>query len=755
MKRNNFLTLIILLLFLTASSCQNVLSPTPKPGQTSAAQTMEPLPTPTLNRLQQVLATRKAMQKDKPDPLSARTDINMPDDSLRVSSPDGKIEVLFGLLEGVPYYSISRDGVGIILPSKLGFVFLKDPPLNTDLRIVDSEQSTFDETWTQPWGEVKSIRDHHNELRIQLSDGGAEPRQMVIVFRVFDDGVGFRYEFPEQSNLGEFQIMDEQTEFAMSGDHQAWWIEAFQPNRFEYLYQNTPLSQLTRAGRSVHTPFTLETSEGLYLSIHEAALIDYASMTLKAEDNLVFKANLVPWSDGVLVKGQTPLQTPWRTIQIAEKPGDLITSYLILNLNEPNALEDVSWVKPGKYIGIWWGMHVSKWTWGSGPQHGATTENTKTYLDFAAKHGFSGVLVEGWNLGWDGDWTAHGEQFNFTTPYPDFDLPGLADYAEGLGVRLIGHHETAAAITNYESQMEAAFALYQSLGINTVKTGYVGWGQSIRRYDEQGNLAGMEWHHGQYMVEHHQKVIETAARYGIMIDAHEPVKDTGLRRTYPNFLSREGARGQEYNAWDGNGGNPPDHVTILPFTRLLAGPMDYTPGILDLTFDEYRPNNQVNHTLAKELALYVVIYSPLQMAADLIENYEGNPAFQFILDVPVDWEETRVLHAQIGDFITTVRLERDGDEWFLGSITDENPRALEATLDFLDPNVTYVAEIYSDGEAAHWQTNPYALNIEQYLVESTTVLTLNLAPGGGQAIRFYPASAEEEASLPVYQQSSP
>ncbi len=425
----------------------------------------------------------------------------------------------------------------------------------------------------------------------------------------------------------------------MSGDHQAWWIPAFQPNRYEYLYRNTSLGQLSTGGGSVHTPFTMETADGLYLSIHEAALKDYSSMTLKAEDHLVFKANLVPWSDGVLVKAQTPLRTPWRTIQIAESPGDLITSYLILNLNEPNALGDVSWVKPGKYIGIWWGMHLDKWTWGSGPKHGATTENTKAYLDFAAKYGFSGVLVEGWNLGWDGDWTAHGDQFNFTTPYPDYDLKGLAEYAKSLGVKIIAHNETAAVVGNYESQMEDAYALYQSLGMDTVKTGYVGYGQGVPRYDEQGSLLGMEWHHGQYMVEHHQKVIETAARYGLMIDAHEPIKDTGLRRTYPNFMTREAARGQEYNAWDGNGGNPPDHVTILPFTRLLAGPMDYTPGIL-APFKEARPNNQVNHTLAKELALYVVIYSPLQMAADLIENYEANPAFQFILDVPVDWEET-------------------------------------------------------------------------------------------------------------------
>ena len=751
MKRNSFVLLVSLLLVITACRPQNVDTSAAGKTQTPALSGVPTLPvesTPTLNAIQQALATQSVSQNSEPS-VAARTGLSMPEDSLVIRSPDGKIEVSFGLLDGVPYYSINRQDASVILPSKLGFTFLRDAPLNAGLQIVNAEQTRFDETWTQPWGEVKSIRDQHNELRVTLTDGGATPRQLVIVFRVFDDGVGFRYEFPEQPHLGEFQIMDEQTEFAMSGDHQAWWIPAFQANRYEYLYRNTSLSQLVKSGGSVHTPFTIQTNDGLYLSIHEAALIDYSSMTLKAEDNLVFKANLVPWSDGILVKAKAPLKTPWRTIQIADDPGGLITSYLILNLNEPNALGDVSWVQPGKYVGIWWGMHLGKWTWGSGPDHGATTANTKAYLDFAAKYGFSGVLVEGWNLGWDGDWASHGEQFDFTTPYPDYDLPGLAEYADSLGVKLIAHNETAAAVANYESQLDEAFALYQSLGINMVKTGYVGYGQGIKRYDEQGNLVGLEWHHGQYMVQHHQKVIDTAARYGIMINAHEPIKDTGLRRTYPNFLTREAARGQEYNAWDGNGGNPPDHVTILPFTRLLAGPMDYTPGILK-PFREYRPNNQVNHTLAKELALYVVIYSPLQMAADLIENYEGDPAFQFILDVPVDWEETRVLHAQIGDFITTVRKERDGDEWFLGSITDENPRQLETQLDFLDPGIPYVAEIYADGENAHWKDNPYIMETQKFLVDSNTRYTLNLAPGGGQAIRFYPALAEEISSLPKY-----
>ncbi len=676
----------------------------------------------------------------------------MPEDSLWVHSPDGRITILFGLVEGVPYYAVQREGTDVILPSKLGFTFLVDAPLDANLVIVSSGQASVDETWTQPWGEVKDIRDHHNELRVELSEKSVRPRKMILAFRAFDDGIGFRYELPEQPYLGTFQIMKEETEFSLAGDHSAWWIPAFQDNRYEYLYKNTSISRMSISARDgVHTPLTMQTDTGLYLSMHEAALVDYSSMALQADENLVLRTRLFPWSDGVSVKGQTPLKTPWRTIQIAKNPGDLITSHLILNLNDPNKLGDVSWIYPQKYIGIWWGMHLGKWTWGSGPNHGATTKNTKAYLDFAAKYGFDGVLVEGWNEGWDGDWVAGGDRFSFTTPYPDFDLQGLAVYANSRGVKIVGHHETGAAVTNYESQMEEAFALYQSLGINTVKTGYVGYGQGIKRYDAQGILVGYEWHHGQYMVEHYQKVIETAARYGIMIDAHEPIKDTGLRRTYPNFMTREGARGQEYNAWGGEGGNPPDHVTILPFTRLLAGPMDYTPGILDLTFDQYRPGNQVNHTLAKELALYVVIYSPLQMAADLIENYEGNPAFQFIIDVPADWNETLVVNAQIGDYITSVRQERDGDEWFLGSITDENPRELGASLDFLTPGVIYTAEIYSDKTDADWKTNPYGLDITRVLLDSNVDLKLILAPGGGQAIRFYPATSEDLATLPPYQ----
>jgi alpha-glucosidase len=749
------LSVILLVYILVFAGCVPQDGSTPKTDPATPTQSPPTLtPSPTLNAIQQAVATQNALKANQPTeiPVSARTGIEMPDDSLLVSSPDGRIDILFGLIDGVPYYAVKRGDVDVILPSKLGFTFLNDAPLDANFAVSNSELTSFDETWTQPWGEVKNIRDHHNELRVELTEQSSDARKMILVFRAFDDGIGFRYELPKQPKLKDIQIMKEETEFALSGDHSAWWIGAFQSNRDEYLFRNSSISRmLSGAPSGVITPLTMQTEDGLFLSFHEAALVDYSSMALEADGNLVLHARLYPWSDGVLVKGQTPLITPWRTIQIAEKPGDLITSYLILNLNEPNKLGDVSWVKPQKYIGIWWGMHLGKWSWNSGENHGATTANTKAYLDIAAKYVFDGVLVEGWNEGWDGDWAANGERFSFTKPYPDYDLKRLAAYADSLGVKIIGHNETSTAVANYEPQMDDAFELYRKLGIDTVKTGYVGYGQNIKRYDNRRKLVGLEWHHGQFMVRHYQKVVETAAKYSIMIDAHETIKDTGLRRTYPNFMTREAARGQEYNAWGGEGGNPPDHVTILPFTRLLAGPMDYTPGVLNLTFDQYKPNNNVNHTLAKELALYVVIYSPLQMAADLIENYEGNPAFQFILDVPADWNETRILHAQIGDYITTVRQKRDSDEWFLGSITDENPRELEASLDFLTPGVTYTAEIYSDGAGADWKSNPYSLDIVYVLLDSNVDLRLVLAPGGGQAIRFYPATQEDLTTLPTYQ----
>ena len=523
--------------------------------------------------------------------------------------------------------------------------------------------------------------------------------------------------------------MDELTEFNLANDGQAWWIPGYQPERYEYLFTKSPVNSLD----TVHTPLTIESDKNLYLSIHEARLVDFPSMTLVQTEGNHLKTDLVPWADGDRVKTDGAFTSPWRTLQIAEKPGDLITSYLILNLNDENVLSDVSWIQPHKYLGIWWGMHIGTMTWGSGPRHGATTENTKRYIDFAAANGLGGVLVEGWNTGWDGDWIQNRNAFSFTETYPDYDLPALAAYASEKDVRIIVHNETSGGIRNYERQIDSAFALYQSLGLDAIKSGYV-----------TDNTSEGHSHYSQVMVRHHRKVIEAAAKHRIMMNVHEPIHDTGERRTWPNMLSREGSRGQEYNAWAGDGGNPPEHETILFFTRMLSGPMDYTPGIFDLLLESAgrprRPGEaRVLTTLAKQLALYVVLYSPLQMAADLPENYEGKPAFQFIRDVAVDWDTTRVIDGRIGDYVVVSRRERGGAEWFLGAITDEHGRTFDVPLSFLPRGRRYVAEIYADGPKAHWLDNPLPVTISSRSVTSTTRLRIALAPGGGQAIRLRPA----------------
>lgn len=654
---------------------------------------------------------------------------------LEVRSPGATNSIQFQLdEEGTPFYSVNHNGVPVVLPSRMGFEIKDAPALSSSFKILSSSITSFDETWAQVWGEKKDIRNHYNELRVDLQETEEPKRLISIVFRAFDDGIGFRYEFPQQASLSDFVITNELTEFQLTGDHRTWSIDAYQWNRYEFLYEDRPLSALD----TVHTPITMETSDGLFLSFHEAALVDYSSMSLERVGDHLLKTNLFPWGDGDLVKAKAPMVSPWRTLQIANNAGDLITSYLILNLNEPNQLEDVSWIKPGKYVGIWWEMHLDKSTWGSGSRHGATTRNTRRYIDFASKYGFDGVLVEGWNLGWDGDWFANRNLFNFTTPYPDFDLEGLSNYALSKGTRLIGHHETATGIANYEAQMTDAFALYNRLGIRAVKTGYVGHRQEIDYTDENGK-PWREWHHGQFMVRHHDKAVREAAKHQIMLNVHEPIKDTGLRRTWPNLMTREGARGQEYNAWGEMGGNPPNHVLLLPFTRMLSGPMDYTPGVLQLTYPEYRTENRINHTMAKELALYVVLYSPLQMAADLPENYEKHrKPFQFIIDVPADWEDTRVLNAKIGEYLTIIRKDRNSDEWFLGSITDTTARSFRLPLDFLEPDVEYLAQIYRDTPESHWETNPFVHEIVEVTVRAGEDIDIILAPGGGQAIRFIP-----------------
>jgi alpha-glucosidase len=639
---------------------------------------------------------------------------------LKVLSPDKRVSMTFKLDDTRPCYLIDVGDKPVILSSGLGFKFKYREPLDSNFVIKDYEKATVDETWEQPWGEKRIIRNNYNQLTVFLEEDGNLNRKLNIVFRLYNDGIGFRYEIPEQENMDSIFIMDEETEFVFPDNHFAWWIPAYRDNRYEYLYKKSPINELD----TVHTPLTVETRDRRFLCIHEANLTDYASMTLANLQGNTLKCDLVPWSDSVKVKSAVPMVTPWRTIQIAENPGDLITSCLVLNLNEPNKLDDVSWIKPMKYIGIWWGMHTGKYTWEQSEKHGATTENTKKYIDFAAKYGFGGVLVEGWNLGWEGNWTENADKFNFTVPYDDYDLKGLCEYSASKGVKIIGHNETAAGIKNYEKQMEDAFKLYKELGIDAVKTGYVGT-----------RLSKNEWHHGQYGVRHFRKVIETAAKYKIMVNAHEPIKGTGIQRTYPNMMSREGARGQEYNAWSQDGGNPPEHETILPFTRLLSGPMDFTPGIFGIMIKE-KPYNRVNTTLAKQLALYVVIYSPLQMAADLPENYENNPAFQFILDVPVDWEDTRVLNSRIGDYVTIVRKDRNSNDWYLGSVTNQEGRQFEIELSFLDNDKKYVAEIYADADETDWQTNPLAINISKQEVDMNSRMIIKLARGGGRAIRF-------------------
>jgi alpha-glucosidase len=536
---------------------------------------------------------------------------------------------------------------------------------------------------------------------------------------------------PQQPGYERVEIVDELTEFHLPKHSTAWWIPGRQYNRYEYLYNSTNLSTVSMA----HTPLTLRTPSGTHVSLHEAALVDYAAYVLDQRRDNVLQTNLTPWSDGIRVKLATPFITPWRTIQISPHAGGLADSSLILNLNEPNRLGDVDWVEPGKYIGIWWGMHIRTMTWGSGPKHGATTENTKRYLDFAARHGFDGVLVEGWNTGWDGDWFHNGDDFSFTQSYPDFDIEEVARHARSKGVRLVGHHETSGNVSNYAQQMDAAFDLYERLGVRQVKTGYVADAGQVKRVDEQGK-ARYEWHDGQFMAGEYLRSVTEAARRKISINTHEPIKDTGLRRTYPNWLSREGARGQEYNAW-GDPPNPPEHATILPFTRMLSGPMDFTPGIFKLDFALDGQPRRIESTLARQLALYVVLYSPIQMAADLPAHYEARPdAFQFIKDVSTDWEQSITLAGEIGDYVAIARQQRGGSDWYIGAVTDEHRRTLKIPLTFLDREGSYRAQIYRDGDNAHFETQPHDIIVEQRRVSPLDFLELTLAPGGGAAIRL-------------------
>lgn len=668
-------------------------------------------------------------------------------DTLETASPDGNIKVNFFLSKnGKAAYTIDYSKKRVIDTSYFGFEFQNNESFKENLEIINSYTSSFDETWETVWGEQRFIRNNYNELKIELMEKVESGRRFFVVFRVFDDGAGFRFEFPHQQNLKDVVILDENTQFNLTGDHNCWWIPG-DWDIYEHLFNTTRFSEIDALSKRGHeslaqtyipenavsTPITMKSDDGIYISILEANLTNYSEMTLKVDkENLLFQSELVGNDSGIKVKTETPFVTPWRLILIGDEAGDLVSSRTILNLNGPNVIEDVSWIKPTKYIGIWWEMHVGKSTWDmKSGRHGATTKNAKRYIDFASKNGIGAVLIEGWNTGWENWFGAHDREgiFDFVTPYPDYDLKEVVRYAKEKNVQIIMHHESSAAIMTYEKQLDTAFALCRSLGIHAVKTGYVGQ-----------ILPDGEYHFGQWMINHFTKVMNKAAEYQIMINVHEGIKQTGLRRTYPNMMSAEGLRGQEFNAWSPDGGNPPEHLTIIPLTRMLAGPIDYTPGIFDIKFDKYKKENQVNTTLAHQLALYVVIFSPFQMAADLPENYFGHPAFQFIRDVGVDWDTSIVLNGEIGEFITIVRKERNTDKWFLGSITDENERLINISLNFLDEGKEYIATIYSDAEDSHWDKNPTAYKIENKIFSSTDAIELKLAAGGGTAISFIPTT---------------
>lgn len=644
--------------------------------------------------------------------------------NLFVSSPDNSIQVEVGLDHGMPFYAIQVDGRSCIKPSALGYRFRNQKDLIGPFQMLNLKAERVEEVWEPVWGQEKSIQSLSNSLKLELKEHSDPQRLLNLYFRVFNDGVAFRYEIPEQASLDSIFIIEELSEFRFARDGKSWWIpgsHAF--DSYEQLHQVSRLSEID----SANTPLTYVTDDDMYISIHEANLTDYAGMTLKRSlsDSIHFKSNLVPWPDGDKVKTAVPMQSPWRTINLGRSAADLLKSRMLLNLNEPNRLSDFSWIKPMKYIGIWWGMHINKYTWVQGEKHGATTENAMDYIDFASKHNIQGVLVEGWNQGWE----AWGQEdaLNLTEAYDDFDIKAVVNYAKSKGITFIGHHETTADVAAYERQLEAAFAFYDTLGISAIKTGYVG---SIK---PEG-----QYHYGQWMVQHFRNVVKLAAGHQMSLDVHEPVKGTGIERTWPNMMSREGGRGQEYNAW--SEGNPPNHTTILPFTRLLAGPMDYTPGIFDLHFDRYKPHNRVHSTLAKQLALMVVLYSPLQMAADLPENYDNQPAFKFVRDLEVDWDESLYLEAEIGEYVTIAR--RHGAEWFVGAITNEASREVEIPMHQMVQDAS-IAECYVDTDNAHWDTNPYPIWIGSYLVNPSDTLRAKLAPGGGMAVRVRPSNENE------------
>ena len=674
------------------------------------------------------------------------------------TSPDGNVVLSFSLkADGTPTYKMTYKGKPVINESTLGFTLKKDEPLTNHFKVVSDSKSTFKETWKPVWGEEKEILNHYNELLVQLKQDKTN-RLMNIRFRVYNEGVGFRYEFPTQKELTYFVIAEENTQFAMTGDHTAWWIPGDYDTQ-EYDYNESKLSeirglmkqsmtdnvsQFVFSPTGVQTALMMKTKDGLYINLHEAALVDYALMNLNLDDKtFIFQSWLTPDAKGDKGYLYTPTKTPWRTVMVSDDARNILASRLILNLNDPCALADTSWIKPVKYIGVWWEMITGKSSWAytddlptikldevdytkvkPNGTHAANNDKVRHYIDFAAKHGFDQVLVEGWNVGWE-DWFGHRKDyvFDFVTPYPDFDIKALNDYAHAKGVKLMMHHETSGSTRNYERHMKAAYELMNKYGYNSVKSGYVG-----------DILPIGEHHYSQSTINHYLYAIKEAAKHKIMLNAHEAVRPTGLCRTYPNLIGNESARGTEYEAF---GGNKPFHTTILPFTRLQGGPMDYTPGIFETEVKNVNPNNtsQVRSTLAKQLALYVTMYSPLQMAADLPENYERfADAFQFIKDVPVDWQESVYLEAEPGRYITIARKDKHSDNWYIGNTSNENGHTSELLLNFLDKNKKYEATIYADAKNADWQTNPKAYTITKQKVNAKTKLKLTAAKGGGYAI---------------------
>jgi hypothetical protein len=670
-----------------------------------------------------------------------------------------KIKVQFFLnSQGEPVYSVLFDNKPVILPSSLGFALQDDSLFYKDFQLMGKEESSFNETWKPVWGEVSSITDHYNQLTIHLRQTHAPNRLLDIVFRAFEDGVGFRYVFPKQPGLKYFIVENEYTQFHLAGDHKTFWIPGdFDSN--EYPYTTSKISEIDNkqlvenstaiAVRvapdryCVQTPLMMKSNDGLYINIHEAALVNYSSMQLHVDrSTLTFTSSLVPDAVGNKAYLHAPFSTPWRTIIVSDKAADILTSKLILNLNEPSKIENTSWIHPMKFVGVWWEMQTGKGTWNYSDypdsadangkpipngKHSANTANVKRYIDFAAKNNIRGVLVEGWNTGWE-DWFGNWKEnvFDFVTPYPDFNVKELEDYAASKNVNIIMHNETSGSATNYERQMDTAFRFMNMFGYTSVKTGYVG------KIIPRG-----EHHDGQWMINHYERVAKKAAQYHVMLDAHEPVRPTGLQRTYPNWLACEAARGNEYNAF--SDGNLPEHETILPFTRFMGGPMDYTPGIFKIKGYSTVPNRQVHTTLAKQLALYITLYSPLQMAADLPENYESHmDAFQFIKDVPVDWDDTKILGAEPGDYIIIARKEKGKNNWFIGAITDENSRDAKIDFNFLDAGKKYAVTIYKDAANADWKNNPEAYEISKIIVDQKTKINIKLAAGGGAAISIYP-----------------